>query len=119
MVASSRSVPEPARRRARAHDSVSTTSPRRTLDRTLDVVFKMLLTRGPESHELLVPLLTAVIRPPSPFAKAIVRNPELPSADLLDRGVVLDINAQLADGTLIDIEMQSDKRPAFRQRAMF
>jgi predicted transposase/invertase (TIGR01784 family) len=94
-------------------------SPRRTLDPTLDVVFKMLLTRGPESHELLVSLLTAVMRPRSPFAKVVVRNPELPAADLLDRGVVLDLSAQLEDGTLVDIEMQSDKRPAFRERALF
>jgi predicted transposase/invertase (TIGR01784 family) len=93
--------------------------PRRTLDPTLDVVFKMLLTRGPESHELLVSLLTAVMRPRSPFAKVVVRNPELPAADLLDHGVVLDLSAQLEDGTLVDIEMQSDKRPAFRERALF
>lgn len=92
---------------------------RRTLDPTLDVVFKMLLTRTPQSHELLVALLTAVIRPPTPFAKVVVRNPELPPADALERGVVLDLNAQLEDGTLLDIEMQSDKRPAFRERALF
>jgi len=92
---------------------------RRTLDPTLDVVFKMLLTRTPQSHELLVALLTAVIRPPTPFAKVVVRNPELPSADVLERGVVLDLHAQLEDGTLLDIEMQSDKRPALRERALF
>jgi predicted transposase/invertase (TIGR01784 family) len=38
---------------------------------------------------------------------------------VLERGVVLDIAAELADGTLLDIEMQSDKRPAFRERALF
>ena len=94
-------------------------SPRRTLDPTLDVVFKMLLTRTPQSHELLVSLLTAVIRPRTPFAKVVVQNPELPSGDIADHGVVLDIHAQLEDGTLLDIEMQSDKRPAFRERALF
>jgi predicted transposase/invertase (TIGR01784 family) len=94
-------------------------SPRRTLDPTLDVVFKMLLTRTPQSHELLVALLTAVIRPPTPFAKVVVRNPELPPIDVIERGVVLDLHAQLEDGTLLDIEMQSDKRPAFRERALF
>ncbi len=94
-------------------------SSRRTLDPTLDVVFKMLLTRRPESHGLLVSLLTAVLRPPSPFAKVVVRNPEIPSTEVLERGVVLDIAAELEDGTLLDIEMQSDKRPAFRERALF
>lgn len=94
-------------------------SARQTLDPTLDVVFKMLLTSRPESPRLLVSLLTAVLRPPSPFAKVVVRNPELPSTEVLERGVVLDIAAELADGTLLDIEMQSDKRPAFRERALF
>jgi predicted transposase/invertase (TIGR01784 family) len=94
-------------------------SARQTLDPTLDVVFKMLLTRRPESPRLLVSLLTAVLRPRSPFAKVVVRNPEIPSTDVLERGVVLDIAAELEDGTLLDIEMQSDKRPAFRERALF
>ncbi len=92
---------------------------RTTLDPTLDVVFKMLLTQRPESHELLVSLLTAVIRPPSPLARVEVRNPEIPSADALDRSVVLDLHVQLADGTRFDVEMQSDKRPAFRERALY
>ena len=94
-------------------------STRRTLDPTLDVVFKMLLTRAPESHALLVSLLTAVIRPPTPFAEVVVLNPEVPSGDALERGVVLDLHARLEDGTHLDIEMQSDKRPAFRERALF
>ena len=94
-------------------------STRRTLDPTLDVVFKMLLTRTPQSHELLVSLLTAVLRPRSPFARVVVRNPELPPVDAADHGVMLDLHAQLEDGALLDIEMQSDKRPAFRERALF
>ncbi|MEI8257779.1 MAG: hypothetical protein WCJ30_19045 [Deltaproteobacteria bacterium] len=50
---------------------------RRMLDPTLDVVFKLLLTSGPDSHDVLVALLTAVLRPTVPFAKVEVRNPEL------------------------------------------
>ncbi len=51
-------------------------SARRTLDPTLDVVFKLLFTSGPDSHDVLIALLTAVLRPRSPFAKVTVLNPE-------------------------------------------
>ena len=92
---------------------------RRTLDPTLDVVFKLIFTSGPDSHEALRALLTAVLRPRSPFAKLTVLNPEIPRDDVLDRGVVLDILAELEDGTRLDIEMQAYKRAAFRNRALF
>ena len=94
-------------------------SARRTLDPTLDVVFKLLLTSGPDSHEVLLALLTAVLRPRSPFAKVTVLNPEIPREDVLDRGVVLDLLAVLEDGTHLDIEMQAQKHPAFRERALY
>ena len=90
-----------------------------TLDPSLDVVFKLLLTTGAEGHEVLVALLTAVLRPKKPFAKVTVRNPEIPREGLDDRGVILDIFAELEDGTRLDIEMQSERRPSFRQRALY
>ena len=75
-------------------------SARRTLDPTLDVVFKMLLTRAPESHDVLVALLTAVLRPKSPLGAITIRNPSLPGRDQLnDRSVVLDLFVTLEDGT--------------------
>jgi predicted transposase/invertase (TIGR01784 family) len=89
------------------------------LDPSLDVVFKLLLTSGPDSHEVLVALLTAVLRPRKPFAKVTVRNPEIARELLDDRGVVLDIFAELEDGTRLDIEMQSERRPSFRRRALY
>ncbi len=90
-----------------------------TLDPSLDVVFKLLLTSGPESNEVLVALLTAVLRPQKPFAKVVVRNPEIPREALENHGTVLDIFAELEDGTRLDIEMQSERRPSFRQRALY
>lgn len=90
-----------------------------TLDPSLDVVFKLLFTSGPDSHEVLVALLTAVLRPRKPFAKVTVRNPEIPRELLDDRGLVLDIFAEFEDGTRVDIEMQSERRPSFRRRALY
>jgi hypothetical protein len=69
------------------------------LDPTLDVVFKLLLTSRPESREVLEALLTAVLRPKKPFKRVTVRNPELVRDAPADRGAVLDIFAELADGT--------------------
>ena len=48
---------------------------RRLLDPKLDLVFKLLFVRGPES--LLRALLTAVLRPKSPIKHVTVQNPEL------------------------------------------
>ncbi len=82
-------------------------------------MFKLLFTSRPESHALLVALLTAVLKPAKPFSRVIVRNPELVREAPDDRGAVLDIFAELSDGTRLDIEMQSDRRESFRQRALF
>ena len=89
------------------------------LDPTLDVVFKLLLTSGPDSHDVLVALLTAVLRPTVPFAKVEVRNPELDRERVGERGAVLDIAAVLEDGRLLDIEMQAAKFNGFRDRALY
>ncbi len=53
-------------------------SERRYLDPKLDVVFKLLLTSGPDSHEVLVALLTAVLRPRVAFKTVVVKNAEIP-----------------------------------------
>ena len=90
---------------------------RRLLDPTLDVVFKLLLTTGPES--VLCSLLTAVLRPKSPIAKVTVIDPAIPKEAAIDKGIVLDLHALLEDGTRLDVEMQADKRPAFRDRALY
>jgi predicted transposase/invertase (TIGR01784 family) len=90
-----------------------------TLDPSLDVVFKLLFTSRPESNELLIELLTAVLRPKRPFKKVAVRNPEVPREALTEHGTVLDILAELDDHTRIDIEMQCDRRPSFRKRALY
>jgi predicted transposase/invertase (TIGR01784 family) len=90
-----------------------------TLDPSLDVVFKLLFTSRPESNELLIALLTAVLRPQKPFKNVVVRNPEIPREAIENHGTVLDIFAELEDGTRLDIEMQCDRRPSFRKRALY
>jgi hypothetical protein len=46
------------------------------LDPTYDVVFKLLFSR-PSCKDLLISLLTAVLRPKQPITSATVLNPEL------------------------------------------
>jgi predicted transposase/invertase (TIGR01784 family) len=87
------------------------------LDPKLDVVFKMLFSRE-QNRELLVSLLTAVLRPTSPIAIVQVLNPELPREAVIDKGVVLDLHVQLADGRHVDVEMQSAREAAFADRAL-
>lgn len=53
------------------------------LDPTLDVVFKLLFS---SDEELLIALLTAVLRPEKRIASAQVRNPELPKDFSDDKG---------------------------------
>ena len=91
------------------------------LDPTLDIAFKLLFTSGPDSDVTLRGLLTAVLSPPRPIVSVSVsvRNPLIAGVDVADEGIALDVLVALEDGTQIDIEMQSDKRPAFRDRTLF
>jgi predicted transposase/invertase (TIGR01784 family) len=91
---------------------------RRTLDPKLDIVFKLLFG-SPESSDFLVSLLSSVLMPASPITSAEVLDPEVPKEAVADKGIVLDIKLQLADGTLVDVEMQVERRPAFRRRALY
>ena len=92
---------------------------RRLLDPTLDVVFKLLPTSTPESPRVLRSLLTAVLKPSSPIAKVTVINPEIPRDAVQDKGIVLDLLVELENRTRLDVEMQADKRGAFRNRALY
>ena len=89
------------------------------LDPTLDIVFKLLFTSGPDSDVALGGLLTAVLSPPRPIVSITVLNPLIAGVDVTDKGIALDLLLELDDGTQIDLEMQSDKRHAFRNRALF
>ncbi len=90
----------------------------KSLDPMLDVVFKLLFSR-PNSEELLISLLTAVLRPPSPIESVVILNPELEKETVRDRGVVLDLRVKLHDGSQINVEMQAQKRPGMRLRMLY
>ena len=89
---------------------------RSSLDPTLDIIFKILFARDAAQ---LIALLTAVLRPPEPITKVLVRNPDVAPAQANDKNIVLDILVELKDGTLLDVEMQAQKRAAFRERTLY
>ena len=91
---------------------------RRTLDPKLDVVFKLLFAH-PASKSSLISLLTAVLRPAAEIVDVEVLNPDMPRQDAADKGIVLDLRVRLADGRLIDVEMQSQWRSGSRKRFLF
>ncbi len=72
----------------------------------IDIVFKMLFSNQ-DSEQELVSLLNAVIKPKEPIISAKVLNPNIPKEFFEEHGVVVDILAELSDGTKVDIEMQS------------
>jgi predicted transposase/invertase (TIGR01784 family) len=88
------------------------------LDPKLDVVFKILFA-APENRELLISLLTAVLRPSSPIVSVEVLNPQMPKELVTDKGAVLDLHVKLADGREVDVEMQAGQRPGLRSRALY
>ena len=91
---------------------------RRTLDPKLDVVFKLLFAH-PASKSPLISLLTAVLQPAAEIVDVEVLNPDMPRQDAADKGIVLDLRVRLADGRLIDVEMQSQWRSGSRKRFLF
>jgi predicted transposase/invertase (TIGR01784 family) len=90
--------------------------PKLRLSLTNDFVFKAVLT---SSQEVLIALLTAVLKPHSPIESARVLNPELPKDFEDDKGGFLDVAVVLEDGTRIDVEMQARRRGVLSARALF
>ncbi|MEM9462954.1 MAG: Rpn family recombination-promoting nuclease/putative transposase [Myxococcota bacterium] len=71
------------------------------LDPKLDLVFKLLLTRG---QGLLVDMLQGVLGRPVRSVEII--NPRIPGELSTDKAIILDIRAKLDDGARVDVEMQ-------------
>jgi predicted transposase/invertase (TIGR01784 family) len=90
---------------------------RSTLDPKLDIVFKMLFGH-PDNRSSLVAFLTAVLRPSSPIrAVRVESEPSKPSVD--DKEIALDLHVELEDGQQVNVEMQTEPRPARRERALY
>jgi predicted transposase/invertase (TIGR01784 family) len=90
----------------------------RLLDPKLDVVFKMMFARA-ESRDILVALLTAVLRPPSPIVEVTVQSPEVPHMALLDKDILLDLVVRLRDESVVDVEMQTEQHEGAMARALY
>ena len=88
------------------------------LSLTSDLVFKLLFG-DPAYSDVLIALLTAVLQPSTPIQTVRVLNPEPPKFDQIEKGIVLDVLIEFADGTQVDVEMQATRRPAFRPRLLY
>ena len=91
---------------------------RTRLDPKLDIVFKLLFAEERNKH-LLLSLLNAVLQPQAPIQTVTVL-PSEPAKDAVDdKGIALDLRVALASGEQVDIEMQSQPRPAGRERILY
>ena len=88
------------------------------LSPTLDVVFKLLFIRE-DSKDLLISLINSVLQSPVPVRDITIKNPELPQNRPGDKGIFMDILAELDNGQFVDVEMQMLKKPALPERALF
>jgi predicted transposase/invertase (TIGR01784 family) len=88
------------------------------LDPRLDIVFKMLFG-APDSRDQLTSLISAVLRPARPITDVQVLNPEVRKEDVTSKGIALDVLVQLDGGMRVDVEMQTYRAPAFRERALY
>ena len=91
---------------------------RKTLDPKLDIVFWMLFG-AEQNRELLISFLNAVLRPEVPIesVEVLPTQPERLAAS--DKNISLDVRVRLQNGEQIDVEMQSQRRPALCERALY
>jgi len=88
--------------------------PMKRLDPKLDLVFKLMLIRGPS---LLTNMLEGVLA--RPIQGLTVLNPEIPGELANDKKITLDIRVLLADGSRVDIEMQIRAHPELASRMVY
>ena len=79
------------------------------------MVLKILFSRN---QDLLISLLTAVLRPEVPIASVTIVNYALPKSAMQDKGGTLDVLVRLEDGSLVDVEMQCQSHKGLRKRAL-
>lgn len=91
---------------------------RKTLDPKLDIVFWMLFG-AEQNRALLVSLLNAVLNPPVSIESVEVLPAQPEMLAVGDKTISLDVRIRLENGEQIDVEMQSQRRPASRERALY
>jgi predicted transposase/invertase (TIGR01784 family) len=91
---------------------------RKTLDPKLDIVFWMLFGSD-QNRDLLISLLNAVLNPARPIesVEVLPSQPERLAAS--EKSISLDVRVRLQGGEQVDVEMQSQRRPAIRERALY
>jgi predicted transposase/invertase (TIGR01784 family) len=90
----------------------------RLLDPKLDVVFKLLFA-APRHESLLIAFLTDVLCPIKDIVSVKVLNPDIPKEFTTEKEIILDVRATLSDGCIVDIEMQSRRTAALRERLLY
>ena len=91
---------------------------RTTLDPKLDVVFNFLFS-AEANRRLLIDLLGSVLKPARPIV-SIDLLPQRPDvADAEEKIVLLDLRVRLASGEYVDVEMQTRRHAALRERVLF
>jgi predicted transposase/invertase (TIGR01784 family) len=93
-------------------------SEQKRLNPRLDVVFWMLFG-AEQNRQLLISLLRAVLHPTTPIASVEVLHAQPERLSVDEKSIALDLRVRLANGEEVDVEMQSQRRPAQRQRALF
>jgi len=88
------------------------------LDPKLDIVFWMLFG-AEQNRALLISLLNAVLGPMAPIESAEVLHAQPERTGVDDKSIALDVRVRLASGEQVDVEMQSQRRPAQRARALY
>ncbi|MET0790306.1 MAG: Rpn family recombination-promoting nuclease/putative transposase [Polyangiaceae bacterium] len=91
---------------------------RKTLDPKLDIVFWMLFG-AEQNRELLLSLLNAVLSPAAPIEAVEVLPAQPERLGVTDKNISLDLRVRLQGGEQVDVEMQSQRRPALRERALY
>jgi predicted transposase/invertase (TIGR01784 family) len=91
---------------------------RKTLDPKLDIVFWMLFG-AEQNRELLISLLNAVLSPAVPIEAVEVLSAQPERLTVADKNISLDVRLRLQGGEQVDVEMQSQRRPALRERALY
>ena len=91
---------------------------RKTLDPKLDIVFWMLFG-AEQNRELLISLLNAVLSPAVPIEAVEVLPAQPERLAVSDKNISLDLRVRLQGGEEVDVEMQSQRRPALRERGLY
>jgi hypothetical protein len=72
-----------------------------------------------QNRGLLISLLNAVLQPRIPIESVEVLHAQPERASVDDKSIALDVLVRLATGEEVDVEMQSQRRPALRERALY